>query len=176
MTNVNVHHGEEKLVLLNANFVLCHPVQYTSVQVASIQWIKLQHCKLTQKKNLTLITINLRHFNLKCKIWQWSTDNPNSLNFIVRRLNIIHSNYNYNYNYIRSAEEWNWQGMWHIWWTGQVQTGIWWADLREWDHLQDLDTNRMIILKWICKRYDGEAWTGLLWLRIGTDGGHLQMW
>jgi len=47
MANVNVHHGEEKLVLLNANFILCHPVRYTSVQVASIQCIKLQNCKLT---------------------------------------------------------------------------------------------------------------------------------
>jgi len=25
-------------------------------------------------------------------------------------------------------------------------------------------------LKWICKKWDG-AWTGLIWLRIGTGGG-----
>jgi len=31
-----------------------------------------------------------------------------------------------------------------------------------------------IILKLIFKgRGDGEAWTGLIWLRIGTGGGHL---
>jgi len=29
-----------------------------------------------------------------------------------------------------------------------------------------------IILKWIFGKWDG-AWTGLIWLRIGTDGGHL---
>jgi hypothetical protein len=27
-----------------------------------------------------------------------------------------------------------------------------------------------IILKWIFKRWDGEAWTGLIWLRIGIGG------
>jgi hypothetical protein len=30
-----------------------------------------------------------------------------------------------------------------------------------------------IILKWILKKWDGEAWTGLIWLRIGTGGGLL---
>jgi hypothetical protein len=33
-----------------------------------------------------------------------------------------------------------------------------------------------IILKWIFKKWDGEAYNGLLWLRIGTGGGHLCMW
>jgi hypothetical protein len=27
-----------------------------------------------------------------------------------------------------------------------------------------------IILKWTCERLDGGAWTGLMWLRIGTGG------
>jgi hypothetical protein len=30
-----------------------------------------------------------------------------------------------------------------------------------------------IILKWIFKKWDGAAWTGLIWLRIGTGGGLL---
>ena len=30
-----------------------------------------------------------------------------------------------------------------------------------------------IILKRILKMWDGEAWTGLIWLHIGTGGGHL---
>jgi hypothetical protein len=25
----------------------------------------------------------------------------------------------------------------------------------------------------IFKKWDGEAWTGLIWLRLGTDGWHL---
>jgi len=30
-----------------------------------------------------------------------------------------------------------------------------------------------IILKRTLKKWDGEAWTGLIWLRIRTGGGHL---
>jgi hypothetical protein len=28
-----------------------------------------------------------------------------------------------------------------------------------------------IILKWIFRKWDGEAWTGLIWLRVGTVVG-----
>jgi hypothetical protein len=38
-----------------------------------------------------------------------------------------------------------------------VHTGFWWGDLREGDHLEDLSVDR-IILKWIFKKWDGEAW------------------
>jgi hypothetical protein len=30
-----------------------------------------------------------------------------------------------------------------------------------------------VILKWFFKKWDGGAWTGLIWLRIGTVGGLL---
>jgi hypothetical protein len=30
-----------------------------------------------------------------------------------------------------------------------------------------------IILRWIFRQWDAEAWNGLIWLRIGTGGGHL---
>jgi hypothetical protein len=30
-----------------------------------------------------------------------------------------------------------------------------------------------IILRWIFKKWDGETWTGLIWLRIGTGSGFL---
>jgi hypothetical protein len=46
-------------------------------------------------------------------------------------------------------------------------------ELRERCHLEDLDIDGMIILKWIFKTWYGEAWTGLSWLRIGTDCGQL---
>jgi len=41
------------------------------------------------------------------------------------------------------------------------------------DHVQDLDVDGKIILKWIFKRWNEETWTGLLRLRIGTGCGLL---
>ena len=46
-----------------------------------------------------------------------------------------------------------------------MHTGFWWVDLIEIDHLEWLGVSGRIILKWVFKKYDGEAWTGLLWLR-----------
>jgi len=41
------------------------------------------------------------------------------------------------------------------------------------DFVEDPGVEERIILKWISKRWDGEAWTGLILLRIGTGGGRL---
>jgi hypothetical protein len=62
-------------------------------------------------------------------------------------------------------------GMWHVWWTGEVRTFFWLGDVMERDHLEDLGVDGRIILKWISRKLDWVAWTGLLWLRIGTGGG-----
>jgi hypothetical protein len=44
--------------------------------------------------------------------------------------------------------------------------GFWWGHLRERDHLEDL-------VKLIFKGQAEDAWTGLIWLRIGTNVGLL---
>jgi len=39
--------------------------------------------------------------------------------------------------------------------------------------LENLDVDERIILKSVFKKWDREAWTGLLWLRTGTGDGLL---
>jgi hypothetical protein len=39
--------------------------------------------------------------------------------------------------------------------------------------LEDPGADARIILRWIFRKWDVEARTGLIWLRIGTGGGHL---
>jgi hypothetical protein len=54
-----------------------------------------------------------------------------------------------------------------------LTTGFWWDNLRERDHLEGLDIDGRIIFNWISRKWDGEVWTGLLWIRIRTGGGCL---
>ena len=52
--------------------------------------------------------------------------------------------------------------------------GLLGGDLREGDHLEDLDLDGWIILKLFFKIWDGKSWSGLMWLRIGTGGGRFE--
>jgi hypothetical protein len=56
---------------------------------------------------------------------------------------------------------------------GEVYTGFWWVNVRERDHLEDPGIGGTVILRWIFRKWDGEACTGAIWLMIGTGGGHL---
>jgi hypothetical protein len=53
----------------------------------------------------------------------------------------------------------------------EMHTGVWWGNLQQTDRFEDLGAEReenKVDLKW-----DGMAWTGLIWLGTGTSGEHL---
>jgi len=50
--------------------------------------------------------------------------------------------------------------------TGGVHTELWWGDLMERDHLEDLGIDGRVLLNWIVQKCDKEAWTALIWRRI----------
>jgi hypothetical protein len=58
---------------------------------------------------------------------------------------------------------------------GKMHTELCWGGLRKKDHLEHLGLDVRIILKWIFKKWSGEAWTRWIWLRMETDGGLLSM-
>jgi hypothetical protein len=58
--------------------------------------------------------------------------------------------------------------MQHVWGRGEVYTRFWWGNLRERENLEDPGIYGRIILRWIFRKWDVGAWTGLIWLMIGT--------
>jgi len=63
--------------------------------------------------------------------------------------------------------------MQHAWGRGGVYTGFWWGNLRERYRLEDPGIDGRIMLRWIFRKCDVGAWSGLSWLRVWTGGGHL---
>jgi len=49
-----------------------------------------------------------------------------------------------------------------------VYLGFWWENLRERDHMEDPGVDGRIILRWMFRKWAGVAWTGLIWLRMGS--------
>jgi hypothetical protein len=47
------------------------------------------------------------------------------------------------------------------------------GNLRENYHLEDPGIDGRIILRSIFRKWDGEAWSGLIWFRIGRGGRYL---
>jgi hypothetical protein len=45
-------------------------------------------------------------------------------------------------------------------------------NLKGGDNLEDLSIDGKIILNWILRKEGGKLWTGCIWLRIGSIGGH----
>jgi hypothetical protein len=61
----------------------------------------------------------------------------------------------------------NGQSMWHVWETEEVQHRVL---VGRTEGKRSLEDGR-IILKWIFKQWDGQAWAGLICLRIGQVAG-----
>jgi len=55
----------------------------------------------------------------------------------------------------------------------EVYTGFWWGKLMDRDQSEDPGANGNVILKWVFKNWHGKAWSGLVWLTIGTAGEQL---
>jgi hypothetical protein len=52
-----------------------------------------------------------------------------------------------------------------------VHTGFWYGYLREGDILEDAGIDSSKMLKGNFRKWDGGAWAGLIWLRIGAGVG-----
>jgi hypothetical protein len=56
---------------------------------------------------------------------------------------------------------------------GEAYRGLWWENLKNRDHLKDSGVDGRIVLRLVSSKWEVGAWTGSIWLKIGTGGGHL---
>jgi hypothetical protein len=54
-----------------------------------------------------------------------------------------------------------------------VHTGFWWGNLRGRDHSEDLSNRWEDNISFDIQEVEWGVLTGLIWLRIGTGGGHI---
>jgi hypothetical protein len=50
---------------------------------------------------------------------------------------------------------------------------LWWESQKKRDNQENIDVGGSILLRGILERYNGVLWAGLIWFRIGTNGGIL---
>jgi len=58
-------------------------------------------------------------------------------------------------------------------WGGEWHAEFWWEKPEGRNHLEELEVDGKMVLKRIFKTLDGNAWIGLIQIRIGTVGGLL---
>jgi hypothetical protein len=51
-----------------------------------------------------------------------------------------------------------------------MHIGFWWKSQKVRDHYEGIHVGGRLIQKLMLEKYDGEIWTGFIWLRIGTLG------
>jgi hypothetical protein len=61
----------------------------------------------------------------------------------------------------------------HMWGERRGVYRVLWGNLRERDHFGDPGVDGTMTLRWTFREWDVEVWTGLIWLKIWKDGGHL---
>ena len=62
--------------------------------------------------------------------------------------------------------------MWHVWGSKNLHIEFRYGNLKERDHLESLERDWSIILKWALNNMEN-MWSGLIWLNTRTNGAFL---
>jgi hypothetical protein len=66
-----------------------------------------------------------------------------------------------------------WAGLLARWGRVEVYKVFWWETPTKSDHLEKTDVDGRIQFRWNFKNWDVRTWSGSMWFRIRTGGGHL---
>jgi hypothetical protein len=116
---------------------------------------------------MTAVFIFLLYENLRTRddvIREWRKLHREELNDLYSSPNILR---------VIKSRRMRWAG--HVARMGreEIYVGFWLGNPRERAHLKYPGVDGRIILRWIFRKWDVGVWAGLIWLRIGTSGGHL---